>query len=152
MARQRTARLEAASTLSPFSRRLAQSARQRRDALTLPTSNAGRFSTSTNLPSPRAQPCNVTEDMFLLALKPLPLWTPFSPSLRHRLSPFETKCRHCDAQHWIEERTSSSSVTAPEFSKCCKCGSVKLADLLNPPEPLLSYYRGTSAGTHPSTS
>jgi hypothetical protein len=167
MARQPTARHQSASTQSPFSRRIAQNARRQREARgssisstscssrsTAQTHRRAREATQQTMDLPARPPpaADVEQDMFLLALKPLPLWTPFSPSLRHKLSPFETGCRHCNARHWIEERTSSSSVTAPEFSKCCKLGSVELPDLPNPPEPLLSYYRGTSAGTHPSTS
>jgi hypothetical protein len=168
MVRQPTARHQSASTQSLFSRRIAQSARRQREARSSSTSSTSCSSRSTaqahrrareatqqttmDLPVQPPAGADVDQDMFLLALKPLPLWTPFSPSLRHKLSPFETGCRHCNARHWIEERTSSSSVTAPEFSKCCKRGSVKLPDLPNPPEPLLSYYRGTTAGTHPSTS
>ncbi|KAI0764474.1 hypothetical protein BC629DRAFT_919456 [Irpex lacteus] len=42
-------------------------------------------------------------------------------------------CSHCNALHWLAERT-SSSVTRPEFGVCCHHGQVQLDPLPPPPE------------------
>src|ERR1700738_170677 len=82
---------------------------------------------------------NTTPDRPLpLALRPLSPVTPTSTPLRHKLSPFNVACPHCQPRHWIEERISASSV--PQFSKCCENGAVELLPFPDPPEPLYSYY------------
>ena len=45
-------------------------------------------------------------------------------------------CRHCAAHHWLDERISDSSPSAPVFSHCCHNGKVVLEPLPNPPERL----------------
>ena len=47
-------------------------------------------------------------------------------------------CTFCGALHWIHERVSNSSMTAPKFETCCKRGDVKL-DMLRPPPPYMQY-------------
>jgi len=62
---------------------------------------------------------------------------------RHRLSDFTYICQHCNALHWLEEKTSSSSITNPQFPNCCHGGKVLLPSRDPPPEPLLSLFNPT---------
>ena len=47
-------------------------------------------------------------------------------------------CTFCGALHWIHERVSNSSMTAPKFETCCKRGDVKL-DMLRQPPPYMQH-------------
>ena len=45
-------------------------------------------------------------------------------------------CPHCNALHWIEERTQKSTKRNPEFSMCCSEGTVTLPIANDTPESL----------------
>lgn len=51
-------------------------------------------------------------------------------------------CSHCNALHWLAERT-SSSVTRPEFGVCCHHGQVRLDPLPPPPPELANLFMNT---------
>jgi hypothetical protein len=53
-------------------------------------------------------------------------------------------CRKCGALHWIDERTSKSSINAPEFTSCCKNGDVVLPAIQDPPLQLRELYQSTT--------
>jgi hypothetical protein len=50
------------------------------------------------------------------------------------------ECSSCNALHWMAEKLSHSSKTAPRFGKCCKEGAVKLPPVQGPPEELRELY------------
>jgi hypothetical protein len=149
MARQPTARRSRRSpeSLPNVARHLAQGARRARERAL--TESDQDVSTSDRRTMPQSQRrITIAQDTMLLALRPLPPVTPTSLSPRHKLKPFDVECQHCGARHWIEERTSTSTVASPEFSMCCAKGTIELLPLPRPPEPLYSYYHGRSPGTY----
>ena len=66
------------------------------------------------------------------ARQPLPLHF----SKVHRLGQCSKICQQCEAQHWIEERMSRTSIANPDFSLCCAKGKVSLPDPVCPPDEL----------------
>lgn len=62
------------------------------------------------------------------------------PVARHDIGLMDVKCHHCDALHWIGEKTARSSTVVPEFGLCCDHGQVQLPLLQPPPEPLLQLF------------
>jgi hypothetical protein len=63
---------------------------------------------------------------------------------RHYLGQHDAVCPHCDALHWLGERTGGRA-DQPEFSMCCSKGKVHLPPLQDTPEPL----RSLLDGSHP---
>ena len=61
---------------------------------------------------------------------------------RHNLGPRSTTCKYCHAKHWIEERTSDSTILNPVFSGCCKGGKIDLPFLKAPPQALKQLFTG----------
>ena len=51
-------------------------------------------------------------------------------------------CPFCGAFHWLDERTSSSTIIHPEFGMCCGHGKIKLPPLRVPPLPLYNLFTG----------
>ena len=60
----------------------------------------------------------------------------------HYLGPFDHQCPSCCAFHWIAERKSSLTLSAPSFSSCCKAGDVLLPFLQDLPPALQLLYDG----------
>ena len=52
-------------------------------------------------------------------------------------------CPSCEAKHWIDERSSSSSKTAPRFESCCKKGDVAISKLSTLPDVLRALLQKT---------
>lgn len=93
----------------------------------------------TPLPSPPAQrACTSStygDDDFsglsesvLAGLQRSELPSPIGPDYDD-LGPMIHGCTFCGALHWISERTSSSTVSAPAFMSCCLNGRVDLLDV-----------------------
>ncbi|KAL9933713.1 hypothetical protein V8E36_007371, partial [Tilletia maclaganii] len=62
----------------------------------------------------------------------------------HSLSPFSARCPHCDAIHWVEER-SDSPMRVPQFSRCCAKGKVVLPPIFDAPPSLEELYTGADS-------
>jgi hypothetical protein len=71
---------------------------------------------------------------------------PLHFSMVHHLAPFNATCRKCSAEHWVEERTLTSSIKNPEFSTCCAGGKVSLRPPLSPPAELKKYLLDLTEG------
>lgn len=56
----------------------------------------------------------------------------------------DVSCSDCGALHWLNERKSGSSKSAPKFSSCCKAGAVKLPAIRDPPAELQELYTSTN--------
>jgi hypothetical protein len=54
-------------------------------------------------------------------------------------------CQHCNALHWMDEKTIASSQRNPEFGSCCNHGKVALEPLTEPPAPLQQLLIGMDA-------
>src|SRR6202790_443797 len=61
---------------------------------------------------------------------------------RYTLGPRSATCKYCHAKHWIDERTSDSTILNPVFSVCCKNGKVDLPFLKVPPQALKQLLTG----------
>lgn len=62
---------------------------------------------------------------------------------QHDLGDLSVICNHCGALHWIDERMSVSSLTAPRFSDCCCQGDVALPPRQPAPPELYNLVFGT---------
>ena len=62
------------------------------------------------------------------------------PLAQHDLMQMDVECVHCRALHWVDEKLASSSKDSPKFGTCCNHGRIRLAPLLAPPQPLLSFF------------
>ncbi|KAL9936302.1 hypothetical protein V8E36_005144, partial [Tilletia maclaganii] len=62
----------------------------------------------------------------------------------HSLRPFSARCPHCDAIHWVEER-SDSPMRVPQFSRCCAKGKVVLPPIFDAPPSLEELYIGADS-------
>src|SRR5215510_11179269 len=71
---------------------------------------------------------------------------PLGFSAVHCLKPFTATCPKCSAKHWIEERTTNSSIQNPQFSMCCANGKVSLQAPVYPPPELARYLLDQSQG------
>src|SRR5437762_8692622 len=96
-------------------------------------------------PPPRLPIRRQPTDRHLLARQPLdPLMNvahslgPMNVAYCSFRIPFLTiiSCPHCNALHWIEERTEKSTKRNPEFSMCCSKGAVTLPIANDTPESL----------------
>ena len=58
--------------------------------------------------------------------------------------PMNVKCASCAALHWADERLKQSSLSSPQFSRCCHHGKVDLDPLPPPPEHLQQLFTATS--------
>ncbi|KAG5549512.1 hypothetical protein RHGRI_014742 [Rhododendron griersonianum] len=61
---------------------------------------------------------------------------------RHNLGNMDTKCTHCKALHWMDERLTKSSTSNPLFGTCCFQGKIRLPTLITPPSPIRALYDG----------
>ena len=67
---------------------------------------------------------------------------PLHLTQKHHLKPFSAVCNKCFATHWIEEKTTNSTMKSPEFSTCCAAGKVDLSAPVCPPRELAKYLFG----------
>src|SRR5688572_11069162 len=67
-------------------------------------------------------------------------------SLIYQLKPFTAICSECGARHWVEEKTSGSSIKKPKFSMCCAKGKVDLPAPAQPPVELTNYLLDQTEG------
>jgi hypothetical protein len=82
------------------------------------------------------------QSLLKIAQQPLP----FQFAAIQQLKPFSATCSKCSAKHWIEERTSSSSMQNPVFSMCCANGKVSLPAPASPPAELRRYLLDQTQG------
>ena len=68
---------------------------------------------------------------------------PLSKTIRFSIGEMKYQCKFCRANFWLEERLSTSSKYNPLFTMCCTQGRVKLAEIIEPPEPIKSLLLGT---------
>ena len=68
-------------------------------------------------------------------------------TLRHEIGHMTYECTHCKAQHWLEERVSSSTLRNPEYPACCAKGKVQLPEIRSAPPELLKLFTANDQGT-----
>ena len=63
-------------------------------------------------------------------------WLKNQATGRHFIGAMDSVCPHCNALHWLGERTQASTATNPEYQMCCARGKVA-PHPLQPPPPYL---------------
>ena len=66
---------------------------------------------------------------------------------RHTLRPRATKCEHCQALLWLEERVSGSTLGRPRFGRCCNHGKILLDPIKGTPGPLADLFLKVANGS-----
>lgn len=62
---------------------------------------------------------------------------------RNFLGKMDVQCPNCKALHWINEKSSDSSLKQPKFVTCCHKGKIRLPPLREPPTAIRELLEGS---------
>ena len=63
---------------------------------------------------------------------------------RLSIGKMDSRCRHCNALHWIGEKQSKFPSSNPQYTICCGKGKVRLPPTADPPQLICDLLTGQS--------